>query len=205
MLVGGGQPIEILQGDYPETVAFVHGTSCTLRCECVSPDFDPQVDRLGRLGVCGFNADRTICSGKGFWLSRKGPEAQDVDESAALSVLKSVDCNPSSYALTCIDTHTAADVEIVSCKLSARPRKLSAQPSCHFPACKSDTTLSSFPFLCKPRLSSAHSRRFLWVRRLTGLPPRLSCDMRGARLCEVGYRCRRQRACAACGGGCAEW
>jgi hypothetical protein len=28
LLVGGGQPIEILQGDYPETVAFVHGTSC---------------------------------------------------------------------------------------------------------------------------------------------------------------------------------
>jgi hypothetical protein len=41
----------------------------------------------------------------------------------------------------------------------------------------------------------------LWVRRLTGLPPWLSCDMRGARLCEVGYRCRRQRACAACGRG----
>lgn len=137
--------------------------------------------------------------------AKKLIQNQDADESVALSVLKSVDCNPSSYALSCIDTHTAADVEIVSCKLSARPRKLSAQPSCHFPACKSDTTLSSFPFLCKPRLSSAHSRRFLWVRRLTGLPPWLSCDMRGARLCEVGYRCRRQRACAACGGGCAEW
>jgi hypothetical protein len=58
--------------------------------------------------------------------AKKLVQNQDADESVALSVLKSVDCNPSSYALSCIDTHTAADVEIVSCKLSARPRKLSA-------------------------------------------------------------------------------